>query len=481
MTDTNNLKQQVLHSLKWVALGKIGTQIIRWLMTFWVIRLLMPEDYGFVAMADVFFGFLTLMIGSLFAPSIIQNKELSQQSLKQIFGMVLMVYSLFFALQLLLADTIGSYYQSDVVASILKVNAWCFLILALEVIPAALLARDMEFKKVSIISAIANITAAISTLILAYLGYGFWALIIGEIVSITLRTAMTLVIKPINFLPSFKISEIKPMLAFGGVLSGHAILIYFFLHMDVAIAGRHMSAIEVGLFAVGLQFALMPQKKILPILRQVAFPAFSKIQDQPERISAYILKAQKLSLLITIPIFWGLASVVDLIIPLILGEKWTAAVLPTMIILLVMPLRFCEELFMPALKSQRKVNHMIVNTLIMLVIMFVAIMFGVNYGAVGLASAWALGFPISFVIVVNRNCRLFLIAKLSILKLFLVPSIAGILMMLSILFTKQYLMEVSVIHLLSQIIVGALVFVMTLLVMDRRSILEIKNLVQSKR
>lgn len=481
MPESSNLKHQVMHSLKWVALGKVGTQIIRWLMTFWVIRLLMPEDYGFVAMADVFFGFLTLMIGSLFAPSIIQNKELSRQSLKQIFGMVLTIYSVFFSLQLLLADTIGSYYQSDVVASILKVNAWCFLILALEVIPAALLARDMEFKKVSIISAIANITAAVSTLLLAYLGYGFWALIIGEIVSITLRTIMTLAIKPIDFLPSFKISEIKPMLTFGGVLSGHAILIYFFLHMDVAIAGRYMSAIEVGLFAVGLQFALMPQKKILPILRQVAFPAFSKIQDQPKRISAYILKAQKLSLLVTIPIFWGLASVIDLIIPLILGEKWSAAVLPTMIILFVMPLRFCEELFMPALKSQRKVKHMIINTLIMVVIMFIAIMFGVNYGAVGLASAWAFGFPISFVIVVMRNCRLFHIAKWTILRLFMAPSIAGILMMGSILFSKQYLIEISIFNLLSQVVIGALVFAMTLLVIDKKSIIEIKNLVQSKR
>jgi len=473
---TDSLKHQVLHSLKWVALGKITTQIFRWLITFWVIRLLLPEDYGVVAMADVFFSFLTLFIGALFTPALIQTKELTKKTLKQLFGMIIIVHASLFGLQLYLADIIGAYYQSDIVASILKVNAWCFLILALEIIPAALLARAMEFKKVSIISAIANIVAAFTTLGMAYFGYGFWALIIGEIVSISLRTIMILFVHPITFLPSFKIGEISHLLKFGGLLTGHAILAYIFLHMDVAIAGRYMSAVEIGLFAVGLQFALMPQKKLLPLLRQVAFPAFSKIQDQPERINTYILKAQKLSLLLTVPVFWGLASVVDLIIPIILGEKWIDAVLPTMIILLVMPLRFCEELFDPALKSQRKVKHMLINIGVMSIIMLVSILLGIEYGAVGLACAWAGGFPIAFVIVVIRNSRLFNIQPWHIAKLFIAPCLAGIAMLFSVYLLKQYLIDISVVSLISQIGVGGITYLFVLYMLDKNLVSEIRQL-----
>jgi O-antigen/teichoic acid export membrane protein len=480
MTESSHLKRQVLHSLKWVALGKITTQIIRWLMTFWVIRLLLPEDYGVVAMADVFFSFLTLFVGALFTPALIQTKVLTTLKLKQLFGMIIIVHSLLFALQLLLADAIGAYYQSEIVTSILKVNAWSFLILAIEIIPAALLARAMEFKKVSIISAVANIVAALTTLTMAYLGYGFWSLIIGEMVSITLRTVMTLYINPINFLPSFSFSEINQLLKFGGFLTGHAILAYIFLHMDIAIAGRYMSAVEIGLFAVGLQFALMPQKKILPLLKQVAFPAFSKIQDNPKLINSYILKAQKLSLLVTIPIFWGLASVVDLIIPIVLGEKWSAATIPTMIILLVMPLRFCEELFTPALKSQKKVKHMLINIGLMIVIMLASILAGVDYGAVGLASAWAFGFPVAFIIVVRRNSKLFNINPWLIAKLFVAPSIAGAFMLCTVFILKQWLVEVTFINMGLQIIAGALVFLISLYMLDKKSILEIKQLVKSR-
>lgn len=479
MTDSSNLKNQVLHSLKWVALGKVLTQIIRWVITFWVIRLLLPEDYGVVAMADVFFSFLTLFIGSLFTPALIQSKELTQKTLKQIFGMIIIVHASLFVLQIIIADAVGAYYQSDIVASILKVNAWCFLILAFEIIPAALLARNMEFKKVSIISAIANISAAITTLVMAYLGYGFWALIFGEIVSISLRTAMILFISPIKYLPSFKFSEISALLKFGGLLTGHATLAYIFLHMDVAIAGRYMSAVEIGLFAIGLQFALMPQKKLLPLLKQVAFPAFSKIQDQPERINSYILKAQKFSLLITVPVFWGLASVVDLIIPIVLGEKWVDAVIPTVIILLVMPLRFCEELFGPALKSQRKVKHMMINLWIMIAIMIVSIFLGIEYGATGLAMAWAFGFPVAFIIVVYRNTQLFNIKFSAVARLFIVPCCAGLLMLLAVFGSKQFWVDISLVNLIIQMIVGGSVFLFLLFILDKKSIFELKNIIKS--
>lgn len=199
MSDTSDLKTQVLHSLKWTAIGKVVTQLFRWVVTFWVIRLLAPEDYGMVAMADVFYSFILLFIGSLFTPILIQTKDLTSATLRQVFGMVLLVHFTAFALQITFAEAIGSYYQSENVSKILKINAWCFLILALEVIPAALLARNMKFKQVSIITAIANITAALSTLTLAYLGYGYWALVLGELVAVSIRTMMTFAVQPINF------------------------------------------------------------------------------------------------------------------------------------------------------------------------------------------------------------------------------------------------------------------------------------------
>ena len=473
MSEPLSLKQQVLHSLKWVALGKVLSQIIRWAMTFWVIRLLLPEDYGVVAMADLASGFLALFIAGLFTPAIIQMKELTVKIRKQMFGLIIIVYSALFLLQLSLADAIGAFYQSEHVTSILKVSAWLFIVKAIAVIPSAELARDMDFKRVSIISSIANITAAFTTLIMAYLNYGFWAIIVGEVVAVSMATLMIIVIKPISFLPEFGLSEIKGHLKFGGLITLHSILFYSFLHMDIAIAGRVMSAAEIGVFAIALQFALMPQKKILPLLKQVAFPAFSKIQDQPASINSYILKAQKLSVLITVPVFWGLASVVDLIIPIILGDKWLGAIYPTMIVLLVMPLRFSEELFNPALKSQRKVKHMLGNVVILMLILLVSIMLGLSYGAVGLASAWACGFPLAYIVVAQRNAKLLNIKYRNIANVFIAPVGAGIAMLLSVFAMKHLSSNISLLNLTFQILVGAFVFIYAVHLLDKKLVPEL--------
>ncbi|SEL70754.1 Membrane protein involved in the export of O-antigen and teichoic acid [Colwellia chukchiensis] len=473
MTNSNQLKSQVLHSLKWVALGKVLTQIIRWAMTFWVIRLLLPEDYGVVAMADMFAGFLALFIGGLFAPAIIQTKELSQTMLKQMFGLIIVVYSTMFLVQYNLASVVGNFYQSEHVTSILKVTACLFIVKAIAIIPTSLLARNMAFKHVSIISSVANITAAVTTLVLAYLQFGFWAIIIGEIIAVTLRAVLTLAVQPITFLPEFKFTQVKPHLKFGGLIMLHSIVFYVFLHMDVAIAGRLMSVTEIGVFAIALQFALMPQKKILPLLKEVAFPAFSKIQDQPQRINAYILKAQKMSILLTIPIFWGLASVIDQIIPIILGDKWLEAIYPTMIILFVMPLRFSEELFNPALKSQRKVKHMLHNVSIMSVVMLISIVLAAPYGAVGLAAAWACGFPIAYGVVACRNANLLNIKYRNIAKLFLAPVAAGIIMLIVVFTLKQYTGEIAVLNLLIQIAAGGVAFISALYLFDKKLIVEL--------
>lgn len=481
MSNNSDLKYQVMHSLKWVALGKVVTQLIRWLMTFWVIRLLMPEDYGVVAMADAIFGFLTLIIGGLFTPAIIQAKALTDKILKQIFGAVLFVHSVVFLTQLFAADFVGEFYQSENVASILKLNAWCFLLLAIQIIPSAVLARKMEFKKISIISAIANISAAIVTFVLAISGYGFWSLIIGEIVAISLQTVMVLMISPIKFLPEFSISEVKPFIRFGSLLTVHSIVFYIFLHLDVTIAGRILTPAEVGLFAIGLQFALMPQKKILPLLKQVAFPAFSKIQGQPERIIHYVIKAQKLSLIVTVPVFWGLASVVDLVIPVVIGDKWSGAIIPTMIMLFIMPLRFSEELFNPAIKSQQKARHLLINALIMLALLLISILFFVGQGAVGLALAWACGFPLAYIIVVSRNCRLFKIKLMSLFGVFIAPLISGLIMVSAIFGLKYWLVEANLQNLLMQIVVGGAIFCSTLLLIDKSAFREIKHLMQNKK
>ncbi|AWL11657.1 Succinoglycan biosynthesis transport protein ExoT [Saliniradius amylolyticus] len=471
-----SFKAQVLNSLKWVAIGRIGTQLIRWLITFWVIRILTPEDYGVVAISDILFSFLTTVAGAFALSPLIQSKQLSQQQLSGYFGAILLFYLSLFALQMLTADWFAYIYDSEVVDDILRVNAWCFLLLALEAIPSAMLSRQMAFKSLSLINAGANIVAAIATLTFALNGFGFWALVYGEIVAIGLRVIALTLIHPIRFWPSLDFSQIKELGRFGGTMSLLSVVLYLFLHLDVAVGGLLLSNAQIGLFAVALQFALMPQKKILPLIRQVAFPAFSQIQHSPKLIGNYMLRAQQLSALAVLPIFWGLASVTDYIIPLVLGARWEDAILPTTLVLLIMPLRFSEELFHPAIKALGKGGVLLNNTLLSIAVMSVAIVIGSHYGAPGLAGAWLLGFPVVYFMLLRRYTHYLQFSAMGLMRSVLPFVLAGGLMLLLVHIAKIWLVKVTIINLTCLVMLGAVTYLGVLWLFCKDRLLESKRL-----
>lgn len=480
MTDNKALKSKVLHSLKWVALGRATTQTLRWILTFWVIRILTPEDYGIVALADILFSLLMTIASTIAVSPLIQAKQLEAKSVSSYFGITLCIYGALFVSQYLLADSIAVLYDSPAVAEVLKVNAWCFLLLALETVPSALLRRQMAFKKLAVIAAISNMIAAVSTLIMAIYGFGFWALVYGEIIAIALRVAMLLANHPAPCLPRFSIRDSLPLIKFGGLMSVLTLLWYAFIHMDVAIGGVLLTTAEIGIFTVALNFALMPQKKILPLIKEISFPAFSQLQDEPAKISHFIVKAQRLGLLFTLPIFWGLAAVTDYLLPLILGQKWNAAIIPTTLVLMLMPLRFSEELFQPAAKALGKVSYLIINTLIMIVIMAVALFSTAQLGATGLAMAWLFGFPLAYGIVLVRYSKLFNFALGKFIASISKIVLSAAIMVASVLAAKHYLAKASLPNLLLLVLLGAASYLIALFVIERKTLKELKQALSTR-
>lgn len=480
MSDNNALKNKVLHSLKWVALGRATTQTLRWVLTFWVIRILTPEDYGIVALADILFSLLMTIASTIAISPLIQAKTLERSAISSYFGVTLSIYTLLFCCQYLLADTVAHLYNNAYVADVLKVNAWCFLLLALETVPTALLRRQMAFKKLALIAAVSNIVAAVSTLLLAIYGHGFWALVYGEIIAIALRVTLLLIYHPAPCLPTFRVRDSLPLIRFGGLMSVFTLLWYVFIHLDIAIGGLLLSTAEIGIFTVALNFALMPQKKILPLIKEISFPAFSQIQDQPAKITHFIVKAQRLGLIFTLPIFWGLASVSDYLLPSIIGNKWDAAIIPTTLVLMLMPLRFSEELFQPAAKALGHINYLIVNTLYLIVFMAVALLSLHQFGATGLALAWVVGFPLAYIIVLSRYSKLFQFPLGAFVRSVGKIISCGAVMVATVFLLKLYLTEINLINLFLLVGAGSVSYIISLLVLDRRTLVELKQAISSR-
>jgi O-antigen/teichoic acid export membrane protein len=156
---------------------------------------------------------------------------------------------------------------------------------------------------------------------------------------------------------------------------------------------------------VALSLAAIPLEKILPIITQVSFAAFSRIQADAERVRRNLLRSIQLVSLVCFPAFLGMAAVAEDLIAVVLGMRWLEVILPLQLLCLTLPLRALAALFPPALFGVGRPGINVVNMAISLVVMVIAMLIGVRSGVLGMALAWLIGYPIIFAIITWRSAR----------------------------------------------------------------------------
>ena len=385
-------------ALFWTTTVRFVAQLFTWLSTFFVIRYVSPESYGIVSMAEISIAMLTLISTSGFGASLIQKKELTSEDVKNLFGLILVINLSIGVLQVLLAGPIASYFKEPELISVLYALSFSFLIMTWVTIPSALLARNMEFKKRSVIDLHSAIYAGILAIAMAYNGFEYWALVASSIFASLFKAVQYTRASSFYTFPSFQFGKIKHMISFGGLVTLTSVLYAFYMKADIAIAGRFFDTATIGIFAVAAHLALLPMKKVLPIVNDVAFPFYSKFKGNSQEINAYVLKSQRLAAIVGFPIFFGLAGIGFYALPLILGEKWEAAALPFSLLCLTVPFRFILNLFSPVTKAIGKPSINLINGIIQIISITASIPFFIDQGVLGIVYAWLVATPIQFIL-----------------------------------------------------------------------------------
>lgn len=433
------LGKKVITSLTWVGSANAITQVLSWAITIVIVRHLSPADFGLMAMAVAFWGFLT-MIGDfgLFA-SIVQSKEVSKDQLREIFGFIIVINVLFLSATYLAAPVISSYFSEPRLTAILRTLCVVFLFIPFYVIPHSLLLREMNFQKTSVIDVLCNLCGAITSLICALTGYGVWSLVYGTLVQFFSRAAAFTIVATDYYWPLFRIEKIKGMLSFSGFFTGSTILRYFFFKSDIIIGGRFIGPDAIGLYSIANQLAFAPVEKMSSIIPQVAFPAFSKMQFDIKTYTANFLKGLKLLNLIFIPCYITIFVLAEDIVTLLLGPKWMEIILPMRILCIIMPLRAFEMLFIPAMNGLGKSNITMLTSGFALVIMVCAFLVGLNWGYIGLCWAWVGGFSIIYFVMISMCIRNLGVNATAIAQTYKTPVISSIgVLMIGIVLMKNY-------------------------------------------
>jgi len=398
-----NVSMSMAKAVRWSGIGRTLAQVFRWAMTLIVIRILMPEDYGLVALAMTVFNLVGAVYEMGLAPAVIQAKKLDDDDLRRISGLVILLSVVIYLVFYIAAPWFAVFMDEPRLTEILRALALVFPIAAISTVPLAILRREMDFKTVTIINFAAEMVGAIATLILALLGFGVWSLVLGHLAYAAMGTILPLLFCPIRVMPSFSFKNTGRFVGFGGSIILQRLVHQIYTSADVFILGRAFDTATVGVYSVALEVATMPLRKITTIVNELAFAGFSRIQDDKEKIAGYLEKAFRFLLLFGLPIYAGMSSVAPEMVAVILGPTWNQAVLPLQLLSLVVPLRLFADPLHEVLNGigQQRLSSQCMLAIAAVVI--AALLLGVPYGVYGICIAWLISMPAAFVFLIMRS------------------------------------------------------------------------------
>ncbi len=476
-----DIGKQVVSSLKWVAAAKFIGQLCTWAITIFVIRLLEPEDYGLLALAVAVMGLITLVNEMGLGSVIVQKVNLARDVIEKILGLLIVVNIFFYGLLYVSAPAIAGFFTEPLLTDLLRVVGLELLLGSFIVIPDSILTRDMKFQYIAVIGFIRAISASVATLILALLDYGVWSLVLGNIFGVIVQGIGLNFIVRQWYMPSFSFKGMRKEISFGGLVTTDRILWFLYSESDTFIIGKFLGKELLGIYTVARQLAALPSAKISQVLGDIAFSAFSRVQEDTERVSKYFLKSARVMSFIAFPIFIGIASVAPEIVTVFLGEKWLLTIMPLQLLSAILPLRMLESIIPSALMGVGRPDINVKNQMIACIMIPLAIFAGVNWGLLGVCLAWVIAYPAYFIIVLNRALPVLNVKVLDYLSTMRGALLCALVMYLSVFLMRQYLDTYSFsmsIELAMLVITGGFTYLAMTLLIQRKIMTEVKELVR---
>jgi O-antigen/teichoic acid export membrane protein len=469
------LKDKVLHGLKWSVLSKIITQLFSWASTFVVIRLLSPQDYGLMALAMTFVLFGNLFSSGGFITALVKIQEKNTEKASQMFTISLVVNIAIATLLILCAQDISEFYQNTKLTHVLIVMALASITNSFLIVPGAFLDIDMKFKEKAIVDSIAALFSALAAFILAWTGWQFWALVWAYIVlQIVKVVGYHWYAKPRYFITT-QFQQSKPLLSFAYSNQLNGLLWFGYNQMDNFLIGKFLGVSTLGIYNVAKDIASLPLMKVASILNQVGFAAFSSLKEDKKSADYYFELSLNYMAIFSFPIFLGISAISEELVFIVLGEKWLNTSIIISILCFVFPFRMMNiniQLFVNALNRP---NFNLQNTALMSVVIIVLMLIATQIDLITTAYAWTLGFIGVFFIILMRLKQHFELTAHS-LTIWLKPFFISFFMWLVIAAEEEWLFTVSLSvwwQLVIKILTGCLIVIPIYWVLFKPQILKI--------
>lgn len=475
------LKTQVVSGVKWSGVSMGVMTAVQFVTLAVLARLLSPSDFGLMGMIMVVVGFAQAFADMGLSNAIIQRRDVPESHLSSFFWINCLTGIVLFICILLIRPLVVIYFKQPDLSNYLIFAAFIFLITPVGQIFTTLLRKELRFKTLSKIEITGSAVYSAFAIGLALAKFGVLSLIFGQLIQSLFTVIILFFVFRKSWLPRlhFSIKEIKSYLSFGAFQLGERTVNYFSANIDYIIIGRFLGPSALGFYTLAYHLMIFPLSKVNPIITKVAFPVFSKIQNDNDRLRRGYCKAINYISMLSFPMLAGMLVVAPEFVRLVYGAKWEPSITVLQIFCLVGVFKSLGNPVGSILLAKGRADIGFYWNMFAVIVVSVAVIVGVKWGINGVAVAILILQPSLFFIIqpiVNRIIELKFSQYFNAIKL---PFVCSVIMFVGISSLRIIIGNIDTVMLLIiSIITGAVIYLITYYMKDRMIFVELKSMLK---
>ena len=282
---SNNLKKDAISGMLWSAVQKYSTMAVSFVSGIILARLLTPYDYGCIGMLSIFMVLAESFIDGGFGSSLIQKKNPTQQDYSTIFYWNMMVSALMYAVLFISAPYIARFYDIPLLSDVLRVQALVLFIHAFTLVQSNQLRKQLNFKLISIVTIATSLISLSITIIMAYKGFGVWALVAQNLISASIPAIVYWFY--IKWRPAwiFSWTSFKELFSFGFYVFLTNLLNKFSTQVQGLLIGKFYNPATLGYYSKARSTEMLATTSFSSVISQVTYPLYSKVQSDKQMMA----------------------------------------------------------------------------------------------------------------------------------------------------------------------------------------------------
>lgn len=338
----NNLKKKAASGMIWTAMQKYSMMFIQFISGIILARLLTPHDYGCIGMLMIFMTISESFIDGGFGAALIQKKRPTQEDYSTIFfwnlGMAVVLYTILY----LSAPLIATFYKMPLLCDILRVFGIILFIYAFNIVQRNQLQKKLNFKILSIVTITTSVISLLTTIILAYNGFGVWALVTQYILTTLIPALFFWFYIKWRPMMVFSRKSFRELFGFGLYMFLTNLLNQFGQQVQGLLIGRFYNPNTMGLYSKANATERLASSSIAQVMTQVTYPLYAEVQDDKKRLAGIIKQLTITLSFLTFPLIFILLLCAKPIFIILYSERWLDSV-PYFQVLCIAGLAYCLQ------------------------------------------------------------------------------------------------------------------------------------------